>query len=1624
MNRVLLSKTTRVIVALAIMVTSFLLVQVGDSRAQRKPHAATDFVLLLDGSTSINTNDPNGLRLKGARLFSELMVADDRAAIVVFGTKAKTRQELTSDRDALAGALTKIENKGTPIAPNTATDLDKGLEEAYRILSDKNRDPDRLGIVVLFSDGQPDPSWSTAVPGTRQHDLDRAEATKAAWKVLRQRFVGKWPVYTIALCVGDPGVPCSDELMAGFAEETDGLSYTVSQARQLPEVYVRTLAAIYGYRRSDQANQRTPFDFRIGPEAQELIGVGEGGRFELQPSRQRQATASTSQVDSYYLARIAEPPLGTWSAKATQTVTITYLLLNIPYGIKLEVVGPTPLSYADGNRVYYAGTELNFGGTLVYSESQEPLEEEVLDLVEEIELRVYRDGQPLPDQCVLRRTTDSTYYTGDCTPGSPGLYKFEPSLYGFVTEKPEAVSVLVIPAPPTPTPTRTRIPTVTPTATPTHMPTATPTATPTRTYTPTPTDTPSPTLTFTPTPTATSTQTYTPTPTPTNTSTPTWTPSPTITPTSTPEYRVQLTQPTSPYLLPKVSAPRYGIDITGNATYPADRPPTQVALADSAGSELDRKALTVTGNDFAVVEQPDACALLAQPAGQDSSAFWRLEGDRLSLAREYGFRFYAGASTPVATAGPVRVEVAPVLRFDMPPDGWPPVISPQEMPYTFKVQLLCGTTPVSLSGARVGANLTVVAEVVDDGTGRAVQEIPLREDPGQPGRYAGALETLAPGQYSLRAAVRADGRPVLSTTENPTFGLPTPTPRPTETATPTPTLTPTQTPAPTATRTPTLTPAPTATQTSAPTPTASDTPTWTPSPTNTLVPTRTPSPTITPTFTPEYRVRLVEPASPYLLPKASTPRYGINIRGSAAYPTDRAPKAVALADSAGSELDRKALTVTGNDFSVTEQPDACALLAQPAGQDPDAFWRLAGDRLFLVREYGFRFYAGAGTPVASTEPVQVEVEPAIRFEVPADGWPSVISPQEMPYTFTVDLLCGTTPISLSNAQVGASLAVVAEVVEEAAGRTIQEIPLREDLTQPGRYVGALDALAPGRYSLPAAVRADGRPVLSASGAPSFSVPTPTPTATNTPAPTLTYTRTATKTYTPTWTPSTTPTETPSPTRTWTPTREYRLTPEEPSSPYRLPKENAPRYGIEVAGRAEYPAGRPPSAVAVMDPRGSELDRKDLAVSSNRYAVTDQPDACALLTRPAGQDLAAFWQLSGDRLLLAREYGFRFYAGAGTPVATVMPVRVEVVPTLRFDLPPDGWPPVISPQEMPYTFKVQLLCGTTPVSLSGAQVGASLTVVAEVLDDVSSRSVQEIPLSEDPSQPGKYGGQLQITAPGRYVISASVLANDRPVIQTATNPRFIVPMPTSTPTASPTVTPTHTPTATPTSTPRPTATPTATPEYRVQPQAPISPYRLPKASAPRYGIEITGQIDYPAARPRRKWRSWIRAGLSWQRKSLEVDGNQYTVMDPSDACALFTQPAGQDPSEFWRLEGDRLTLARQYRTQFYAGAGPAVATTEPVRVEVVPALRFKVPPDGWPSVILPQEMPYTFNVDLLCGTTPISLSGARVGADLAVVAEVLDEATGRVVQEFPSARTSISREGTSAGWTILRLPRIR
>ncbi|MBL7066153.1 MAG: hypothetical protein ISS49_18405, partial [Anaerolineae bacterium] len=574
--------------------------------------------------------------------------------------------------------------------------------------------------------------------------------------------------------------------------------------------------------------------------------------------------------------------------------------------------------------------------------------------------------------------------------------------------------------------------------------------------------------------------------------------------------------------------------------------------------------------------------------------------------------------------------------------------------------------------------------------------------------------------------------------------------------------------------------------------------------------------------------------------------------------------------------------------------------------------------------------------VATTEPVQVEISPTLRVEIPPDGWPEFILPQEKPYAFAVRLLCETTPISLRGARVGVPLTVVAEVLDDATGRLVQEIPLQEDPARPGRYTGQLTDLAPGRYALKARVRADGQLLIETSTGPRWTVssPTGTPTPTPTHTPTVVPMPTSTPTPTSTRLPPSTPVRPRLPTVRATPPLTIRL--DEPLTPYLLPRDEQPRYGFVVRGQVTGLPAPEPMFVTISD--GQELARSALDIQPDgKFTLEEVPDVCRMLA--ANDDPARFWQLAHDRLWLERDHQLAFYRGdeqataLPTPASAPVNIETQITPALRLSLPPDGWPAVFSPNER-MDVGAFLTCGNRRLSLQGSAIAGRVRAVA-VIRGEGRTMPQEPDLAPTITGDRDFTGSvLAPTAEGMYNLTVELRHRESGAVLLSTSP--------VTWRAS-----------------RVTPTPTR-PPAEIRLYQPASTYRLPRATAPRYGLPIQGRVvATPVPTP-----IFVLArdaeGRERFRTSLVVKENgDFSASSTEDVCELLATDE-EAIAQAWRFNGTRLWLQEVYDLSFYVGnvkhepPPQALAVFPARRVEIAPAFRLRPPPDGFARSYSPGE----------------------------------------------------------------------
>ncbi|MDQ2087980.1 VWA domain-containing protein [Herbivorax sp. ANBcel31] len=104
-----------------------------------------DIVLAIDQSGSMDTYDPQDLRISETKYFIENLKPTQQVGIVEFASEAYVKSELTSDYESLKDVL------GTMYNPQySGTNISAAIETAAGLFNDDNRHK----IIILLTDGE------------------------------------------------------------------------------------------------------------------------------------------------------------------------------------------------------------------------------------------------------------------------------------------------------------------------------------------------------------------------------------------------------------------------------------------------------------------------------------------------------------------------------------------------------------------------------------------------------------------------------------------------------------------------------------------------------------------------------------------------------------------------------------------------------------------------------------------------------------------------------------------------------------------------------------------------------------------------------------------------------------------------------------------------------------------------------------------------------------------------------------------------------------------------------------------------------------------------------------------------------------------------------------------------------------------------------------------------------------------------------------------------------------------------------------------------------------------------------------------------------------------------------
>jgi hypothetical protein len=208
--------------------------------------APQDVVFLMDHSGSLETYDPQVLRILGAHQYVNNMISPfDRAVVAYFDNSARTinSHHLTSAYPQIHADLEAL----AKLTPQGQTNYQAGIEKAIDEFDGFGID-DNQKIIVFFTDGVPDPPEANVT--ISQMDEMVAKDIK---------------IYTIGL-----GPLVDEGLLGWMADYTGGQFYRAQTAEELINIYLKISNQFYNYtagaNTTVELHLNDEFEFAFGSE--------------------------------------------------------------------------------------------------------------------------------------------------------------------------------------------------------------------------------------------------------------------------------------------------------------------------------------------------------------------------------------------------------------------------------------------------------------------------------------------------------------------------------------------------------------------------------------------------------------------------------------------------------------------------------------------------------------------------------------------------------------------------------------------------------------------------------------------------------------------------------------------------------------------------------------------------------------------------------------------------------------------------------------------------------------------------------------------------------------------------------------------------------------------------------------------------------------------------------------------------------------------------------------------------------------------------------------------------------------------------------------------------------------
>jgi len=190
-----------------------------------------DVLVLMDGSGSTQTTDPNGMRFKA---FEELLLQlekGDRVGLFQFGSNSELIFPLTEIIDDTN--RTQLIQQNIPQESLGFTNVKDVLIDAYQEMID-NYNAEHLPFFILFTDGEIIPNSSY-----ENDEVFKEQYLAELTDVIAQFRAREWPIYIINLNSMD-GI--ADPKLVEISEITGGQMMDINA----PEVLIETFQKVLG----------------------------------------------------------------------------------------------------------------------------------------------------------------------------------------------------------------------------------------------------------------------------------------------------------------------------------------------------------------------------------------------------------------------------------------------------------------------------------------------------------------------------------------------------------------------------------------------------------------------------------------------------------------------------------------------------------------------------------------------------------------------------------------------------------------------------------------------------------------------------------------------------------------------------------------------------------------------------------------------------------------------------------------------------------------------------------------------------------------------------------------------------------------------------------------------------------------------------------------------------------------------------------------------------------------------------------------------------------------------------------------------------------------------------------